>query len=182
MRLCAWIMLVIFYQIQYASSLHRLLGSFQDQDVRGFFFTSIIKPFSEINKINTGFFLFKLELHGIQIHFQTHVLILLIVHQSGQVEWMKQMKETLYGPEVTNLKTWPKIIRIIMKRMNIVFDFLLMESGVITITTVMQKWPSYVRKLLTNKSNTVVSCLRSGLWSQIIIYYRLHYYKSYSTY
>lgn len=93
----------------------------------GFFFTSIIKPFSEINKINTGFFYLK------------HVLILLIVHQSGQVEWMKQMKETLYGPEVTNLKTWPKIIRIIMKRMNIVFDFLLMESGVITITTVMQK-------------------------------------------
>lgn len=86
------------------------------------------------------------------------------VHQSGQVERMKQMKETLSGPEVTkmsNLKTGPKIIRIIMTTMNIVFDFLSMESGVITI--VIQEWPSYVRKLLTNKSNTVVSCLRSDL-------------------
>lgn len=89
--------------------------------------------------------------------------IQLFVHQSGQVERMKQMKETLYGPEVTkksNLKTRHKIIRIIMKRMNIVFDLLSMEVGVITI--VIQEWPSYVRKLLTNKSNTAVSCLRSG--------------------
>lgn len=126
---------MIFYQIQYASSLNRLLGSFQDQDVRFFVYTSIIIRISEIDKINTGF-LFKLELNGIQIHFQTHVSVMFFVHQSGQVERMKQMKETLSGPEVTkmsNLKTGPKIIRIIMTRTNIVFDFLSMESGVITI-------------------------------------------------
>lgn len=126
-------MLVIFYQIQYASSLHRLLGSFQDQDVRFLVYTSIIIRISEINKINTG--LCKLELNGNYIHFQTHVSVL-FVHQSGQVERMKQMNETLSGPEVTkmsNLKTGPKIIRIIMTRTNIVFDFLSMESGVITI-------------------------------------------------
>lgn len=55
-------MLVIFYQIQYASSLHRLLGSFQDQDVRFLVYTSIIIRISEINKINTG--LCKLEINS----------------------------------------------------------------------------------------------------------------------